>query len=147
MKEPKYDPTFRRRVGLTCNDPSRTKQSFKDECDINRIMRRYLNTGIPPPMNTNASAYGDFTTVDDYFDAVTRLREAQNQFDALPAHLRRRFNNAPSELLMFILNSQNRAEAIELGLIPKPPGEPAPTKVEIVNAPAGQPQPPTPPQK
>lgn len=124
----------RKRPALTmAGQPSLTKQQFKDECNLGKLMKRYINHGIPPPSAGGNPTYGNFTTVDDYFDAVNKLKEAQEQFDALPSKLRDRFNNAPSELLMFLLNEKNREEAIALGIIPAPPKEPAPQKVTIVN--------------
>lgn len=121
-----------RRVTLKFPRPSLTKQAFKGECELRNVMARYTKHGIPPQQNRGAPAFGDFTDIEDYHSAVNQLRAAQDQFDALPSRLRDRFNNSPAELLMFILNGANREEAIDLGLIPKPPPEPGPQLVKIV---------------
>lgn len=52
-------------TGLKCEDGTRTQQQFKDECDINEIMRRFGKTG-QVPSNVRAPMYGDFTEVGDF---------------------------------------------------------------------------------
>lgn len=113
-------------AALSCNDPSRTKQSFKTECDINNLMARYTSSGLLPQGTTRTPVYGDFTTFDDYFHAVNIINHAQEHFDSLPAEARKRFANDPAELLLFLEDTRNRQEAINLGLIDKPPEPPAP---------------------
>ena len=41
-------------------------------------------------------------------------------FDNLPSDVRNRFNNNPAQLLDFVADPENKEEAIELGLLPKP---------------------------
>lgn len=101
-------------------DSSMTQQEFKEECDINQIMRRFKLTGALP---TTAAMpmYGDFSEVTDYMDALNQITFAQQQFAELPALLRERFNHNPGQLLAFLSDSKNRDEAIRLGLLPTPP--------------------------
>lgn len=40
---------------------SKTKQSFKGECDIHQILSKYDVSGIPPITNPLPPQYGDFT--------------------------------------------------------------------------------------
>lgn len=108
---------------LTCKTLSRTKQEFKDESDINNIMKQYVNYGVLPTPARNAM-YGDFTQFTDLLDAQLQVKDAENLFNMLPATVRERFKNDPNNLLTFIADSNNREEAINLGLITKP--EPAP---------------------
>jgi len=100
---------------------SRTKQSFKDECDINTIISRYDTTGvlIDPslPRSRGVPSFGDFDSMPSYVEAQNSLIEAQASFDALPAFLRKRFSNSPSALLAFLDNADNYDEAVKLGLI------------------------------
>lgn len=101
-------------------DSSETSQEFKDECDINIIMRRYAATGALPALNMQAR-YGDFSEVPDYQDALQTVLQAQEDFAQLPAALRDRFNHDPGRLLAFLQDANNRDEAIKLGLITSPP--------------------------
>jgi phage internal scaffolding protein len=102
--------------GLACKGVTRTKQSFKDECDINTIVRMFGVTG-KVPVTAIEPSYGDFSGVSDYHTAMNKIKEAEASFMALPAKLRQKFDHDPNALLNFLENEQNRDEAIQLGLI------------------------------
>ena len=105
--------------GLHCEDATLTQQHFKDECDINNILRQFNVTGLLPE-NTLSPRYGDFTGISDYHTALNQVIAAEDEFMRLPAHLRARFENDPAQLIEFLNNSENKNEAIELGLVNKP---------------------------
>ena len=104
--------------GLHCEDASLAQQHFKDECDINNILRQFNITGLLPEQPLTPR-YGDFTGIGDYHTAMNRVIAVQDEFDALPAQIRARFNNDPAQLIEFMENSENRPEAEELGLVDK----------------------------
>jgi len=106
--------------GLHCEDASLAQQQFKDECDINNIMEKFGITGLIPQTPLSPS-YGDFSGVGDYHSALNAVIAAEEQFEALPAKMRARFDNDPSKLIAFIEDEANRPEAEKLGLVnPKP---------------------------
>lgn len=128
----------RPRPVIDCSgDKIRTKQSFKDECDINNLVKSWLRKGEPPPPE-DLSLYGDFTDGGDFLHQRNQIAIANAQFAALPSRLRARFDNDPAELLKFALDPANLQEAVELGVVqaPEPEPEPAPTP------PPGDPDPP-----
>lgn len=93
-----------------------TKQSFKDECDINTIMSRYQATGEIPKLDVRAPQYLDATGMD--FQAMqNKVLEAQALFMELPSKLRTRFANDPGAFLDYVADPANRAEMRELGLM------------------------------
>lgn len=101
-------------------EPSRTKQSFAEEADINFVVSRFMKTGYLPPVEEIGGPqprFGDFSDGMDFMDALSRVQEAQASFAGLPAAVRERFRNDPAELLVFVSDSGNRAEAVKLGLI------------------------------
>lgn len=101
-------------------------QSYKDDADINVLVRRFGVTGEMPRASVEPF-YGDFSEVVDYQTAMNRLREADSAFASLPSAVRRRFADNPAELIGFLQDPDNRAEAEQLGLVPKaPPVEPKP---------------------
>ena len=102
--------------GLACEEPSLAQQHFKDECDINNILRQFNITGLLPEAPLSPR-YGDFSGIGDYHTALNRVMAAKEEFMTLPAQIRARFNNDPANLIEFLENSDNRAEAEELGLI------------------------------
>lgn len=112
---------------------SRTKQSDKDSCDINLIMRRYETTGAIDHINPRAPNWGEFHSVPDFHTAQNTILEAEEAFARLPASVRDRFGNDPAQMLAFLADDANREEAIELGLVRAPDPEPVPQKVEVVN--------------
>ncbi|UIB81478.1 internal scaffolding protein [Flyfo microvirus Tbat2_160] len=109
-----------KRFGMKGFGPSRTKQSFMDECDVNLIIKRHAETGVLPTFNNLEGHYGDFSNVDDYQSALNSVMHANAAFEALPSDVRNRFRNDPKNLLQFVLDEKNRDEAIALGLIEKP---------------------------
>jgi phage internal scaffolding protein len=101
---------------LLCQDPSLAQQHMRDECDINVIIERFGVTGELPSAPVSPQ-YGDFSGVTDYHSALNKINATMDDFMALPAQLRVRFGHDPVQLLEFLENDQNRAEAIQLGLI------------------------------
>lgn len=112
------------------------RQEFKDECDINRIMKRVLKGQLVPAAR-GAPRFGDFSRVEDFHWAQNVLVAAEAQFARLPSEVRKRFGNSPVRMLEFVHNDKNRDEAVKLGLVQAPVAEKI-AKVEVVNAvPAG----------
>ncbi|QXP44314.1 MAG: internal scaffolding protein [Arizlama microvirus] len=97
-----------------------TQQSFRDECDINEIVRRFGLTG-DLPQNVQMPISGDFRAITDFQSAMETVTKAQHEFMSLPASIRDRFANDPARLIGFLEDDANRDEAIKLGLVNKPP--------------------------
>lgn len=113
--------------GFVCVGASRTQQHFKEECDINTIVKRFGISGVVPGA-ARMPEYGDFTAATDYQTALNSVLEAQAEFMKLPAHVRKAFDNDPQQLLEFVSDDANRAEAEKLGLVPAKPAAPSPTE-------------------
>lgn len=115
------------------NDRGLTKQSQKDDADINVITRRYEKTGVLPDLIRAEPRYGDFTDVPSYQASLHIVAHAEEQFAALDAHTRARFQNDPAKFLEFATNPASLDEMVKMGLAtakvenPTPsPAEPAP---------------------
>jgi phage internal scaffolding protein len=104
--------------GLGCEDPTLAQQHYKEECDINTILQKFNISGLLPETPLSPR-YGDFTGISDYHTALNRVIAAQDEFDALPANIRARFENDPAQLIEFLENENNRPEAENLGLVEK----------------------------
>lgn len=117
--------------GLECKDPTLTKQSFREEVDINTIIDRFHLSG-ELPTNIRMPVYEDFTGVFDFHSAMNAIAQAREAFDAMPAEVRTRFNNDPGAFVDFTADRNNLAEARKLGLVPPEelPPPPEPTLVE-----------------
>lgn len=117
--------------------PSLTKQSFRDETDINLIVKRFMVTGeLPPPKRM--PSFGDFEGTFDFQTSLNAVTEAREAFYSMPAEVRARFNNNPQLLMEFLDDGRNKDEAIRLGLVDAPvePVAVPPLKVEVVTPPA-----------
>lgn len=93
-----------------------TKQYFREQTDINQIMRKYEKTGV---MTFVTNRMPEFLALDDNFsfqDAMNMVIKANKVFDELPSAIRKRFQNSPHEFLEFMQDPANTQEAIELGL-------------------------------
>lgn len=101
------------------------KQSFKDECDINRIMAKAGRNGIVTWLNKHEGQYGDVSDF-DFRESMDIIAKSNEMFADLPSNIRKRFANDPAEFLAFVHDDANREEAIKLGLVtpPVPKAEP-----------------------
>ena len=108
-----YSPHFR--VSFETSGPSLTKQSFKQECDVNNILKNYNKTGVMPE-NFNPGEYRDLDGT-DYQEYMQTVASANSMFEELPSALRKRFKNDPAQLLSFVHDDKNVAEAQNLGLL------------------------------
>ena len=127
----------RHRVRSVFSGVSLTKQSFKDSCDVNLIMKRFVKTG-QLPQNDSKPFYGDFCSVGDYHTAMCRIIDSNAAFDRLDAKIRARFENDPAQLLAFLEDSANLAEAVELGICNPPVAKPDEGVKEVVDPSSAQ---------
>lgn len=107
---------YRRRVIQPHSDEIRTEQQWKDECDINHILKRYQKTGLLNHINKAAPMYGDFTMCDDLRGALDKVNIASEIFESVPAHIRAQFENDPINYMEYMINPANRDSIEELGL-------------------------------
>jgi phage internal scaffolding protein len=105
----------RERVSIRFPKYGLTKQSFKDECDINRIMDKYQKTGAVSHFNRHSPRYGDHSGM-DFHEAMNVITETQRMFGDLPSTVRNKFANDPGLFLDFIQNPENADEMAALGL-------------------------------
>lgn len=106
--------------------PSKTIQSAKEDCDINRILKKFAETGTLTHVNRSPLAFRDTVGDLDYKEAQTAYYTAKEAFAQLPSKIRNRFMNDPGQLIEFLADPANDAEAVALKLkkhIPAPKNE------------------------
>ena len=80
----------------------RTKQAFKDECDVNKILRRAAKAGGLSHIQKHGAFYGDFANApQDLFQAREMLERGGQIFNDLPAEIRAEFGNDPLNFFEF----------------------------------------------
>lgn len=110
--------------GIACKDPTRAKQSFKEEADINTIVKRFKLTGQLPE-NVRMPVSTDYTDIMDFQTAMNAIRAGEEAFAAMPSNIRSRFQNDPARFVEFCLDDNNRPEAEKMGLVaPRKPVAP-----------------------
>lgn len=102
------------------DEPSLTKQSEADSCDINKIMGQYEKTGLLPHINHYQGRYEDLGDARSYHENLNSVIAAQDAFDSLPASIRTRFHNDPALFLDFVSDPDNKEEMEKMGLLPSP---------------------------
>lgn len=122
-----------RKVQFDSGDRVMTKQAFKDETDINLVVKRHAQTGVWDHLNTRQPHYGDFTMATDLQTAIERVNAAEDDFMSLPASVRAVCDNDPVGLLQ-LLSSEEGAQALFDAGLPLE-GFPLPSKDE-----GGQPE-------
>lgn len=131
-------------AGLDCKDATRTKQSFKDECDINTLVERFSITG-EIPTSDRIPLPVDIGTGMDFKDAMNQVVAARESFDQLPAKVRARFDNDPARFLDFVHYDEDaRDDLKKWGLLkpeepqaPPPAPNPPPVAEKAPEAPKG----------
>lgn len=103
--------------GLECKDLSRTKQSDKDQCDINFIMKKYSKSGDLSLLNRRVASYGEVFDDIGYVEAFNRVEAVNSLFASLDAVTRERFGNDPKQFLAFGADPANVNELVELGIL------------------------------
>ncbi len=128
-----YSPSVPYR--LRCGD-GMAKQSFKEECDINTILKKYDKTGLIEHVSKYNGSYGDVTESVDYQTALNTVMSAESAFMSLPASIRTLFDNDPHRFLEFAQDPENAEELIEMGLATRAPKRAAETD-ELGETPEG----------
>lgn len=137
-----YKSHERKRVSVTHSLPSRTKQSFAKDCDINNIIASWSKSGELNHVNLGTPQYGDFSNADDYLTARNNVSNALESFDLLPSEIRAQMGNDPAVLLDFIADPSNHEEAVQLGLLPPPAPPERPQRLNPPKPPEGATAPP-----
>ncbi len=90
-------------------DDGRTKQSFKDDTDINKIMARFDKTGTISHLAKFEGVYADFSDY-DFHEQTNMLTRGREIFDSLPAEIRREFNQDPQSFFDYVNDPANAAD-------------------------------------
>jgi phage internal scaffolding protein len=102
-------------------EPTLTKQSFLEETDINNIVASNASFAPLTPEEYSKLNFADLGDGLDFQTNQNYIAQAQTAFFSLPATVRERFANNPSNLLDFVQNPANLEEAIALGIATRRP--------------------------
>ena len=103
------------RVVYVSEKPSRAKQEFQKECDINNILDKYKKTGVVTHLNTRSPDYGCAPDM-DLREAIEVAKRANQQFLELPSKLRNHFQNDVQSFIEAVADPEQHDKLFELGL-------------------------------
>lgn len=99
---------------------TRVQQNQRNLHNPGLLMKKYRGTGVFPQKDPRKAIQGDFSSGIDFAESLRRTQAAEESFLELPAKIRSRFKNNPGELIDFVMNTDNREEAVELGILARP---------------------------
>lgn len=144
MKAPKVRTRFDRlrRVVVEATPPEKslTQQQFKDECDMNRIVKNALR-GVAPRFQTQGvPQYGEFADIPvDLTEVYNVVARAEESFNTLPAGLRAELGNDPSRFNELTREQAERYKLLKAHQEPPMSDDPPPASPPPKAAPkAGQ---------
>ncbi len=82
-------------------DDGRTKQSFKDDTDIEKIMARADKTGTISHLAKYEGVYADFSDF-DFHKQNNMLTRGNSIFAELPAEIRKEFRQSPAAFFEYV---------------------------------------------
>lgn len=110
---PFYSPYFNRRPRAPITfDPAekRTKDGFKDDCDVNKIWANFVRTGRLDQLQKAKGFYADLTGVPtSYQESLNLVLRTRDMFDQLPSDIRNIFGN---DVQAFMEAAQNNPDGL-----------------------------------
>lgn len=107
--------------GLEFHEPSLTQQQFKDECEIESLLKAHNLGQVMGILNNHDQQplYGDVSEIPDFHVSQNHVARATEYFEGLPSDVRSRFNNSLSEFLTTLNNPDAREALTNMGVLKK----------------------------
>jgi len=101
-------------------EDGRTKISFQDETDVNKIIERHARLGTLSHLENYGGQYGDLAGF-DFQEAQNQIAKANSMFEQLPGEIRREFNHDAQQFFEFVNDPANADDlASKLPALAKP---------------------------
>lgn len=106
----------RLRVLTVTGDENKVDQSQKDNTDLSKILEPSRKAELLRHTVKFEGEYDDIPAI-EYQDALAIQAKADQMFEALPRHVKNKFENNPHKFLEFVNNPGNVEEMKTLGLM------------------------------
>lgn len=104
----------RKRVQITFSEPTLTKQSFKNECDINQVVAKFVQTGQLPLTNNQEPQYGDAPDQDiDLKSSIDTVNQLKSEFYELSPEMQKSFKGNFKNYAQFLSDYEADPGSIE----------------------------------
>ncbi len=101
---------------LDVSGESRTKQSMKDECDVNLIVSRFAKTGLISHLADGIPQFVDVSELGDFRSILSQVAKVESYFAGLPAGVRASFGNDASRFMDYLESGASEEDLLALGL-------------------------------
>ena len=91
-------------------DDGRTKQSFKDETDVNYLVAKHTRMGTISHLEQWGGQYGDLSGF-DFQTAQNQLAHANSMFEQLPSRVKNKFSNSPEQFFEYVNDPANKSRS------------------------------------
>lgn len=98
----------------TFQGKSKTKQSFKDECDVNNIVKRHYSPGGEFDVVKFSEAIVELPDNLNYHEALNQVIAADQAFLELPSEIRSVHENDPGKFLAFMESEPYLSRQVDL---------------------------------
>lgn len=99
---------------------SRTVQSHKDTCDINKMLRRYSDINKPKDRlferADRVAMFGNFDMTQDLGSIKLQQKNLEKAWYQIPAEIRKQFKNDPRAFIAYVNDPANSEAATKQGL-------------------------------
>lgn len=109
-------PRYRRRQQTINEGKSLTEQAHKDDCSIQKILKKYQATGVLAHTNAHEGTYQNYIDTPGYQEAQLAIASAKSLFESLPSRIRADMGNSPQQFVEFMQNTLNRDKIQAYGL-------------------------------
>lgn len=112
--------------GCTFVKPSLTSQEFKDEVDINNVLKKYAAQakllGLPisevlPPLSSDQ--FSDVSNYDDFISSMNKIATMKQTFENLPSDVRRKYGDRVEDFVKGLSNPDDFNYLAEKGVLNK----------------------------
>ncbi len=107
--------------GLEFVQPSLTQQQFKDECEIESLLKAHNLGQVMGILNNHQRQplYGDVSDIPDFHDSQNHVARATEYFNGLPSDVRAQFDNSLAKFLTTLNDPSAREALTDMGVLKK----------------------------
>ena len=107
--------------GLDFLKPSLTQQQFKDECEIESLLKAHNLSQVMGIVNNHGQnpIFADVSDIPDFAESQNHISLAREYFESLPSSVRSHFDNSLPQFLASLNNPDAREALVSLGILKK----------------------------
>jgi hypothetical protein len=92
-------------TGVECVEPTLARQEFKNDSDLNTMIRRF---GVEVAQAPNWREFDATVIPDNFMELQQILKEGVDAFNSLPSDVRAKHENNPEKFLNWVKDEQTR---------------------------------------